>query len=427
MRSGLHPHRRFLWLIPLVGLVTAFLAVAGVFCSAIAPADLIPAPAEPCKLQQIPAGSSVKGTAFLLNSPDRVHWPGRQQKDVGWCGESAIQQALLYHGGYFPQKTINEAGKPQHPDLYSNDIPVALDALRMRFDSWPADVADLPLFLEWLTYQIRSGAPVFVGAKINPTQHPDWALDHFMLATGVDSRRLLLNTTWGRQEWSRFEQLSGRQKGFSFANRFNMYLGIAITGPQAFTAGAVPVRLQPVVETESAARLMVTCEKLTPGEEYVVYKASTFAETGKAFAAFKAVSASYAFYDKADPRASGAYRCYARKSSPPSPETIAAAMRADQALAGKLAVQLPNINLKDVPLVDALKFAGEVSGVEIQADWTSLEAVGFKPGMIVRVSPNRSSGAALLWSVLLQAKASSGQQLGYRIIEGKVAIRLSGA
>ncbi|MFI5379412.1 MAG: hypothetical protein ACHRHE_08945, partial [Tepidisphaerales bacterium] len=141
MRSRCQIHK-FGWrLIPLVRLVAGFVLAAR---AATAYADVIPPPAEPCRLQQIPAGSSVKGTAFLLNVPDRVHWPDRSQKQVGWCGESALQQALLYHGGFFPQKTINESARPAHPDLYSNDIPVALDALGMRAETWPADAADLP-------------------------------------------------------------------------------------------------------------------------------------------------------------------------------------------------------------------------------------------------------------------------------------------
>ena len=33
--------------------------------------------------------------------------------------------------------------------------------------------------------------------KIYPTAHPEWGLDHFVLAVGLDARGLTVNTTWG--------------------------------------------------------------------------------------------------------------------------------------------------------------------------------------------------------------------------------------
>ena len=57
-----------------------------------------------------------------LNIPDT----GQEERrpDSGWCGEAAIQMALSHYGMYVSQRTINRAGKPIHPDLYANEIPV---------------------------------------------------------------------------------------------------------------------------------------------------------------------------------------------------------------------------------------------------------------------------------------------------------------
>ena len=47
----------------------------------------------------------------------------------GWCGEASIQMAAMYYGCYFPQKMINAAGHPNHPDLWNTELAGALEAL----------------------------------------------------------------------------------------------------------------------------------------------------------------------------------------------------------------------------------------------------------------------------------------------------------
>src|SRR5438874_7332852 len=59
-----------------------------------------------------------------LPIPARTHAP--EAPPEGWCGETAIQEGLLYLGVWAPQAIINRAGHPSHPDLYSNEIPIAL-------------------------------------------------------------------------------------------------------------------------------------------------------------------------------------------------------------------------------------------------------------------------------------------------------------
>ena len=34
--------------------------------------------------------------------------------------------AMSYYGAYASQQTINRAGKPVHPDLYADEVPVAM-------------------------------------------------------------------------------------------------------------------------------------------------------------------------------------------------------------------------------------------------------------------------------------------------------------
>ena len=119
---------------------------------------------------------------------------------AGWCGETAIQEALLHLGVWAPQRLINASGKPAHPDLYSPDIPVALSALGVRYGSYRGP-RGFEAFARWVREAIDQGDPVLAGVKILPTAHPQWGLDHFVLVVGHGSRGLLVNTTWGHSAW----------------------------------------------------------------------------------------------------------------------------------------------------------------------------------------------------------------------------------
>jgi len=59
-----------------------------------------------------------------------------QAPDEGWCGEASIQMVALHFGAWFPQEAINKAGKPKHPDLWEDEIPVALSELGLQYIQW---------------------------------------------------------------------------------------------------------------------------------------------------------------------------------------------------------------------------------------------------------------------------------------------------
>lgn len=178
----------------------------------------------------------------ILPIPDREQHA--QSPPSGWCGETAIQEALLHFGVWASQKTIHAAGKSKHPDLYSDEIPTALAALGIRYDQHDPKVT----YEAWVQKAIDAGDPVFAGVKILPTEHPTWGLDHFVLVVGHGPDGLLVNTTWGKRVWAS----AATTKGISFVRAF---YGLRLKG----TDLAWTPRLEVVAESPFAVKLRARC------------------------------------------------------------------------------------------------------------------------------------------------------------------------
>lgn len=169
----------------------------------------------------------------------------------GWCGETAIQEALLYYGVWAPQRAINRAGKPAHPDLYSNEMPAAMEALGLRVTWYAPRARGFDAFAAWAREAIDAGEPVLAGVKLLPTEHPEWGLDHFVLVVGYGDEGLLVNTTWGRREWIG----KGAKKGISLDSTGWAARVQGATVP----TGMVPARLVPTGESGDEVTLRATC------------------------------------------------------------------------------------------------------------------------------------------------------------------------
>ncbi len=146
-----------------------------------------------------PADAGLEAEAtVVLPIPARAQ--AEESPPAGWCGETAIQEALFYFGVTTSQSEINRAGRPVHPDLYATEIPVALRALGVRFSPYGRGKG-YEAFARWAREAIDAGEPVLAGVKLLPTQHPTWGLDHFVLIVGYGPKGLLVNTTWGHRAW----------------------------------------------------------------------------------------------------------------------------------------------------------------------------------------------------------------------------------
>jgi hypothetical protein len=223
-----------------------------------APPPQIEAPVLPPSSTLVSAPSDVSAeTAVVLPIP------AREQSDEspaeGWCGETAIQEGLLYLGVWAPQRIIHRAGRPRHPDLYANEIPMALTVLGVRYTFYPARARSFPAFAAWARGALEDGDPVLAGVKILPTAHPRWDLDHFVLVVGHGAKGLLVNTTWGSRAW-----VADGETGLSFKDAV---YGIRLHGLR-LAANARPARLAVLAEGEATVTVRASCTGLESGKPY---------------------------------------------------------------------------------------------------------------------------------------------------------------
>jgi len=167
-----------------------------------------------------------------LHIPD-VAWDHEKADfEVGWCGEASIQMALAYYGKKIPQDVIHQAGKPRQADLQGDDMDRALQNTGALFVPYSGKPNDLEGFIAWIKKELRLGHPVICGCKIYPTENPEWDVDHFVVASGYNSKGLLLNTQLDcdGQLLVRYKQLISKKAGYSFRNPRNVFWARAITG-----------------------------------------------------------------------------------------------------------------------------------------------------------------------------------------------------
>lgn len=192
--------------------------------------------------------------AVILSLPIPPRKQAQNAPDEGWCGETAVQEALLHLGAYVPQSIIHRAGKPKHPDLYADEIPVALAALGVQTSTYVAEkgkAGDWTAFSSWIRAALDEGDPVLAGVKIFPTEHPNWGLDHFVLVIGYGNKGLWVNTTWGTRAWVS----DSTDPGLSFAHAFYAIRMRRLLRPETTLAA----RLSVLEENENALNLRVEC------------------------------------------------------------------------------------------------------------------------------------------------------------------------
>jgi hypothetical protein len=238
-------------------------------------------------------------TSRILPIPDRPQ--DAASPSTGWCGETAIQEAMLHVGMWASQRRINAAGKPAHPDLYSNEIPAALAALGVPFTAYSPKTRGFAALHAWMGEAIDHGEPVFAGVKLLPSEHPEWGLDHFVLVVGHGPRGLLVNTTWDSQRWVGEDA----REGPSFANAF---FALRLRGPGG-PSGAPRARLTVTKESADEVSLHVECTGLVPGGRYRVERRAS-AKTEPTWSESFAAPSGWAEWEQTvNAREPAQYRC----------------------------------------------------------------------------------------------------------------------
>ncbi len=244
-------------------------------------ASASPLPSEEKRIDRRGASSGVASKVsgpISLEIKDVPQEP-RSPKE-GWCGEAAIQMALLHYGIYISQRHINMAGSPKHPDLYSNEMPIAMKNVGLTFERW-GGVGVFP-YVNWIRTHLKKGSPVLVGAKIYPTKHPEWGLDHFMLVAGCTQEGITFNTTWGKQVTVSDTDLASRKDGFSFKSNWNGNYGYAITGTSIKSpANSLPVRINIEKLEMKSIKLNVVIHGLERGKKYRLIKFNNLLSAAK--------------------------------------------------------------------------------------------------------------------------------------------------
>lgn len=207
------------------------------------------------------AASAPAATPGVVALPIPARAQAAESPPSGWCGETAIQEGLLHIGIWAPQRLVNRSGNPAHADLYSNEIPIALAAFGVKTTTYRGG-RGYDAFAKWVRAAVDAGDPVLAGVKLVPSEHPEWGLDHFVLAVGYGPEGVLVNTTWGRREWigrvDKKMEAAAKAQNTQRISLENAGYGIRLDGP-TLPAGMTRARLTLLEEGPETMKLRVSC------------------------------------------------------------------------------------------------------------------------------------------------------------------------
>lgn len=179
----------------------------------------------------------------------------------GWCGEASLQMIFMYYGAYYPQRVINAAGKPEHPDLWSNNMGAAMQALGFKWTDYPA--GDTEDYIRHLKADLAAGLPVFMGVMVSSDAH-------FCVAAKCDDASLTIHTTWSMQPtvypWSKLRtQVPGA------ITLVGAFMGFTVQVPVIL--GKYPLRLYPAEPSrffDKKCKLRIAASNLKKGARYQI-------------------------------------------------------------------------------------------------------------------------------------------------------------
>ncbi len=201
--------------------------------------------------------------AVRLPIADRAWAPGAPPE--GWCGEASVQMVALHFGVFVPQAVAHALGRPAHVDLWEDDLPTALRALGLEFETFEG--RGEAALLTFTVGHLRRGHPVILGVKLVPSPHPQQAVDHLMPAVGFGPGGLVVDTNFPQgQQAVPWAALRARD-GLSLSSPQGRQFAWAVTGPGG-VAGTRPVSVQVAPEQGQPLDVEVRVEGLEAGRAY---------------------------------------------------------------------------------------------------------------------------------------------------------------
>ena len=157
----------------------------------------------------------------------------REYERDDYCAEVCIQEALMYYGMNLSQDDINKAGGKDNSSGLENreQITQALNNLGANFETWyftQGQDMNYSEYLDFLKSKLSQGFPVLAGVKINPTKHPEWINDHYILLAGFTDDSFIYNSPSERETmtFADFEN-SGH---YMLTNNYRIFFGVAFKG-----------------------------------------------------------------------------------------------------------------------------------------------------------------------------------------------------
>lgn len=149
----------------------------------------------------------------------------------GSCGEATLWTICQYFGKNFSQEEINKIGGDPKRGLHGNEVIKVLDSLKISYnikrkaDTWESTV-------DTLKNIIMNGDPIILGVKIYPDMYPSWAVDHFILLTGLDIKdNIFYCNSFTTTKQISISKLLNTQNGYSLINTHDAIYAVEIALP----------------------------------------------------------------------------------------------------------------------------------------------------------------------------------------------------
>ena len=157
----------------------------------------------------------------------------REYERDDYCAEVCIQEALMHYGMNLSQDNINKAGGKDNSSGLEDkgQITLALNNLGANFETWyftQGRDMNYAEYIDFLKSKLSQGFPILAGVKINPTQHPEWINDHYILLVGFNDDSFIYNSPSERETMTFADfETTGH---YTLTNTYKIFFGVAFKG-----------------------------------------------------------------------------------------------------------------------------------------------------------------------------------------------------